>query len=287
MNPKAWLEMVAAECFSKLDVVGKPLKWNRADIWETGSDGWCVKCQVPGYSEISIQFWYDRYTSFGDGPLRLYAGIEFHQRSIFDAFYAAKEHDFDVVNSENIDVSKEISFIDEDKMLELGLFPPFFERYIPERQWFFGRYYSEENPHVSNPSISGYVKKPSKFLGRHIEEIMELIDNKGSLEKIHYDIGLRGQRVVDEHLRKRLLEKFEHTCQGCGYKLSVSNKWIMEVHHQKPLRDGERITKPEGLLVLCPNCHTVAHSRSQKPLNLAEIRHAVRNIRRAMLRSGH
>lgn len=81
----------------------------------------------------------------------------------------------------------------------------------------------------------------------------------------------RDQKLVE---KRKALDNYE--CQACGFSLTVESKSIIECHHMFPLSFGERETKIEDLVCLCPTCHRIAHLRSE-PLNLEEIKSYVKN----------
>ena len=45
----------------------------------------------------------------------------------------------------------------------------------------------------------------------------------------------------------------------------------LDVHHKDPIAEGERTTTLDDVLVLCANCHRLAHSESP-PLSLDALR---------------
>lgn len=66
--------------------------------------------------------------------------------------------------------------------------------------------------------------------------------------------------------------KDNYTCQACGFRLQLGGSYVIEVHHVEPLSaTGERETKIEMLVSLCPTCHRIAHLRST-PYSVEEIK---------------
>lgn len=66
--------------------------------------------------------------------------------------------------------------------------------------------------------------------------------------------------------------KDNYTCQACGFRLKLGESYVIEVHHLEPLSaTGERETKIEMLISLCPTCHRIAHLRSS-PYSVEEIK---------------
>jgi hypothetical protein len=100
----------------------------------------------------------------------------------------------------------------------------------------------------------------------------------------HYEVGdlkaregyehdakvlLRTRNVVLAEARKAL---DNYTCQACGFHLRVCKSYVVEAHHLEPLSaSGERETKIEMLVSLCPTCHRIAHLRS-RPYAVEEIK---------------
>jgi len=82
----------------------------------------------------------------------------------------------------------------------------------------------------------------------------------------------RNARLIDA--RKRM-DNF--TCQACGFRLDVQGTFVIDCHHKDPLLQGERVTKIDDLMCLCPTCHRIAHRR-RPPFGADEIRE-VRGIR--------
>ncbi len=105
----------------------------------------------------------------------------------------------------------------------------------------------------------------------------------------HYEIGDQKAREGYEYdttilLRKRNAALAQarriqdnHTCQACGFHLQVGAAYVIEVHHLEPLStSGEKETKIQMLVSLCPTCHRIAHLRST-PYTVAEITELVSN----------
>ena len=73
------------------------------------------------------------------------------------------------------------------------------------------------------------------------------------------------QRKRDRALVGHRLQLDEYKCQNCGFPalaiaaISIESV-LVEVHHIYPIQDGERETKIEDLITLCPNCHRLIHA---------------------------
>jgi predicted HNH restriction endonuclease len=73
------------------------------------------------------------------------------------------------------------------------------------------------------------------------------------------------KRKRDRALVRHRLEKDNYECQNCGFPIYVKserplNSILVEIHHLNPIQDGERETKIEDLISLCPNCHKLIHA---------------------------
>ena len=70
-------------------------------------------------------------------------------------------------------------------------------------------------------------------------------------------------------LRQSALRRYGLVCMACGLVPRVSIQ--LDVHHKDPIAEGERTTTLDDVLVLCANCHRLAHSESP-PLSLDALR---------------
>lgn len=73
------------------------------------------------------------------------------------------------------------------------------------------------------------------------------------------------------------------SCQACGFNFEKAygplGRGFIEVHHAVPLSEaGSRATDPiRDLVVLCSNCHRMAHRKRGYCLSLKELRDALRS----------
>jgi predicted HNH restriction endonuclease len=99
-----------------------------------------------------------------------------------------------------------------------------------------------------------------------------------SIPEATIDSADEGREIVEElHRRSRnpalaacRLEIDGFECQWCRFRApkvvsgadgSVDVKQhVVEIHHIKPLQDGERTTRLEDLVTLCPTCHRLLHA---------------------------
>ena len=78
--------------------------------------------------------------------------------------------------------------------------------------------------------------------------------------------GVVGGYSLSKHIRKYLFEKYNNSCQLCGWSKENphTNKIPLQIHHI----DGNCLNnKEENLQLLCPNCHSLTDnfgSRNKK-----------------------
>ena len=77
------------------------------------------------------------------------------------------------------------------------------------------------------------------------------------------------RRKRDRALVRHRLEMDNFKCQNCGFPSNINSEIpldsiLVEVHHLNPIQDGERETKIEDLISLCPNCHKLIHAIGKK-----------------------
>jgi len=70
----------------------------------------------------------------------------------------------------------------------------------------------------------------------------------------------------DPEARLKCLKKWGYKCYVCGKNLEdiygPTGKNVIEVHHEKQICEGYRVTDPEkDLKPVCPDCHTIIHTR--------------------------
>lgn len=77
--------------------------------------------------------------------------------------------------------------------------------------------------------------------------------------------GARNELVLskaerDPAVRRAALNHYGRKCMapGCGFVPKVDSQ--LDVHHLDPIAEGERRTRIEDVVVLCANCHRLAHS---------------------------
>ena len=70
------------------------------------------------------------------------------------------------------------------------------------------------------------------------------------------ETGLKGKYEISAHIRRYLLDKYNHKCAVCGWnKINLfTQKCPLEIEHI----DGNYLNNSEdNLTILCPNCHSL------------------------------
>ena len=86
--------------------------------------------------------------------------------------------------------------------------------------------------------------------------------------KVERDPGLRREAKA----LNRSANGGEIVCVACGF--SDEKDAMFDAHHLRPLAVGERESRVDDLVVLCPTCHRWAHAKSEdklSPLPVGEI----------------
>ena len=105
----------------------------------------------------------------------------------------------------------------------------------------------------------------SEFL-KAFEVPQDVIDDVKSEELRLKEKSMTASKRYKRTPRAHLLALLEargidtHTCSVCGFQGNPEVS-ILEIHHILPLRDGGD-ESADNLVVLCPNCHSIAHSKS-------------------------
>jgi len=86
-------------------------------------------------------------------------------------------------------------------------------------------------------------------------------------------------KFVSNHVRRWLFEKYESSCQKCGWSEinPTTGKVPLEVNHV----DGDSVrTTPDNIELLCPNCHSL--TPTHKGLNRGNGRESRREYRKLL-----
>lgn len=115
---------------------------------------------------------------------------------------------------------------------------------------------------LNGPLVFGIDQKPQTS---HVFYFQ--IDSPRAIEGYKKD----GQLYVaarDRALAEQRKEQDNYTCQSCGLRLSVQQRFVIECHHLEPVALGIRETTLADLVSLCPTCHRIAHMR--EPIYVVE-----------------
>lgn len=87
----------------------------------------------------------------------------------------------------------------------------------------------------------------------------------------------RNRKLVETAKEKELAKSGRLSCQVCGFDFTKqygeAGRGVIDVHHTKPvhtMQPGEK-TKVNELVLLCPNCHRMVHSK-RKWLSIEELK---------------
>lgn len=121
-------------------------------------------------------------------------------------------------------------------------------------------------PNTQNPKYY----RVSELLGDddQPQNDFDLSGLEGRVEEDKYLRRVRNRDLVEE--RKKI---DNNTCQVCGFTFEIRGKHIIDCHHLHPLStiENETVTNIEDLICLCPNCHRLAHSRTD-PYGIEELK---------------
>jgi 5-methylcytosine-specific restriction protein A len=63
----------------------------------------------------------------------------------------------------------------------------------------------------------------------------------------------------DPAVRRAALKHYGRKCSACGFVPQVDSQ--LDVHHRDPIAEGQRRTTLADVVVLCANCHRLAHAQ--------------------------
>ena len=104
---------------------------------------------------------------------------------------------------------------------------------------------------ISTQELIDYDNKDKDVIADHLYR-------EGELVQCTILIHNRSQKIKDAYL-----EKYGSSCKLCGksYLKADGTSHIIDIHHLKPIANGERKTNiDKDLKGLCPNCHRFVHS---------------------------
>ncbi|MEZ4768224.1 MAG: HNH endonuclease [Caldilineales bacterium] len=118
----------------------------------------------------------------------------------------------------------------------------------------------------------------------HFKYPEELDESDSFIEGIKQTIVIN-KYERSEHARRRCIEHFGATCYVCGFDFAEDygavGQGVIHVHHLVPLSEVQaeyKIDPVRDLILICPNCHTIAHQR-KPPFTVEEIRGMLRTHR--------
>lgn len=73
------------------------------------------------------------------------------------------------------------------------------------------------------------------------------------------ETGLKGQYGISLHIRRYFLEKYNNSCQCCGWNKEnpFTHKVPLEIHH---IDGNYKNNSEDNLQLLCPNCHSLTET---------------------------
>ena len=87
------------------------------------------------------------------------------------------------------------------------------------------------------------------------------------------------QHERDPKNRREAIAKHGVRCFGCRMEMAETYgeiaKGYIHIHHTNPISQGERITKVDDLIPLCPNCHAIVHL-NDPPLTVNQLKKIIR-----------
>ena len=86
---------------------------------------------------------------------------------------------------------------------------------------------------------------------------------------------LRIDRTASRRLRNQAVQEEGAACYVCGFDFAA----VLNLHHFNPLGNGGNDTA-DNWVMLCPNCHAVAHKllkASYTPMHLATVGRIIKN----------
>jgi len=117
------------------------------------------------------------------------------------------------------------------------------------------------------------------------EEELRAWSTRTAIEGDEFSAEVR-RRTREPLVVRSRLEEDQYICQRCGFSaprvvndegdVVTLDAMAVDVHHIEPLSDGQRTTRLEDLVTLCPTCHRLLHAvgktigRSQLKVDLLD-----------------
>jgi hypothetical protein len=211
MEAEAWLKMVTKKSTEQLSAKNDLSNFSNIELCKSNTNGWVVRSNQKDYRSIIFEIWLDKFTTLGNGDYRVYVGFELEKQS-YDLLYKTKGEGYSAqIGDKEVGFEDSQCYLKEAALKRLDYRTPFFECYRNEKTRFFGQYLENKNPHLQVNETKGIVQAIVLFWSNKFKDIVNCIDDLGSFEKLSYDIGLRGQRLIDSQLRRHVLARQKNT----------------------------------------------------------------------------
>lgn len=134
-----------------------------------------------------------------------------------------------------------------------------------EQVW--GRYANDPN---AVRSLVRSIKAVAGGVGPEYEAARENEPDEANVPEGRLIYRLHRRRERDPALRARKLKQLAKagarpSCEVCGlvpeFVFGPRSSHVLECHHVRPLRLGERDTRVADIALLCANCHRAIHAK--------------------------
>ena len=265
----------------------RPLSRVKTKLQKTDTNGWCTSIGLSKAFQketgIYLDLFLDEFATHelatSTPSYSLYFGYSMPRRT-FNRIHKERNSLWPTITDSSIAIRNGKTFLKKSIAQTFDFNVRYFEKYNRENKFWFGGYIKLRS--FSTLKSPGLLKKVESFFNQTLSDphLFNAALPKpkssfdGAMEGYLVDFGKVAKRQIDYNLRRRALELASYRCQACDYSKKVNGKLVLDVHHTKPLALGRRLTTIKDLLVLCPCCHRIAHSRST-PLLLSEIKRSL------------
>lgn len=127
----------------------------------------------------------------------------------------------------------------------------------------------KRNPEKLCPNCGKVVPPRNKYCNNQCKSDYEY---KQYIERWQQgkETGTIGIQSVSNHVRRYLFEKYNCSCQECGWNKvnSFTQKVPLQIHHL----DGDcRNNQENNLKLLCPNCHSLTENFGSRNTNATRV----------------
>jgi hypothetical protein len=211
---------------------------------------------VKTYGNMTLELWYDKFTSLGKGVSRLYVGLGL-PKSRFDTLYTETNESYDILRDNDLESEKrgQAAHIQEAKLKQVKYGrTPFFEAYYSERAWFFGKYLPLEDPHLAPKETSEIVHQIQKFTDQTLRQMLERLDG-AKAASITFPIKTTIEQTIEA---RRGQDKFREALLARSKKCELTGIGILsalKASHIKPWSTKSRIERmdPDNGILLVAN----------------------------------